>query len=330
MAKSSVTNLVTKTVNSMRNKILIGIAIFGILLGVGSAFFMKLRPKSEPPAFKPASNPYTSGIYANGIIESAQKNGANVNVYPEVSGTVVSIPVHEGQQVKTGAPLLALDETVQRSTAESAKAGIAVAEANFANVQAQYEKLKASWNLDPRSVSKDALDTAANAVRAGKASLELARKQYDAARALLDKYTLTAREDGTVLAINTSVGSYISSQGGYNSYTGGYVPVIVMGNPENSLQVRCYVDEILIQRLPDPARMSASMSIRGTTLKIPLTFERFQPNVTPKIELSSQRTERVDVRVLPVIFSFVKPKNVTLYPGQLVDIYIGEQAANNK
>lgn len=314
----------------MRNKILIGIAIFGILLGLGGAFFMKLRPKSEPPAFKPASNPYQRGIYANGIIESAQKNGANVNIYPEVSGTVVSIPVHEGQQVKAGAPLLALDDTVQRSTAESAKASVAVAEANLSNVRAQYEKLKASWTLDPRSVSKDALDTAANAVRSAKANLELARKQSDAAQALLGKYTLTAHSDGTVLAINTSVGSYISNQGGYNSYTGGYVPVIVMGDSDNALQVRCYVDEILIQRLPQPERMSASMSIRGTTIKIPLTFERFQPNVTPKIELSSQRTERVDVRVLPVIFSFAKPQNVTLYPGQLVDIYIGEKAANNK
>jgi HlyD family secretion protein len=314
----------------MRNKILIGIAILGIVLGLGGAFFMKLRPKSEPPAFTPASNPYRSGIYANGIIESAQQSGANVNIYPEVSGTVTSIPVREGQQVKAGEPLLMLDDKVQRSTTASAKASIAVAEASLANVQAQYEKLKASWNLDPRSVSKDALDTAGNAVRSATANLELVRKQYDAANALLGKYTLAAREDGTVLAINTSVGSYISSQGGYNSYTGGYVPVIVMGNPDNSLQVRCYVDEILIQRLPTPERMSASMSIRGTTIKIPLTFVRFQPNVTPKIELSSQRTERVDVRVLPVIFSFKKPENVTLYPGQLVDIYIGEQAANNK
>lgn len=330
MAKSSGTNLVTKTVNSMRNKLLIGIAIFGILLGLGAAFFMKLRPKSEPPAFTPASNPYRSGIYANGIIESAQKNGANVNIYPEVSGTVLKIFVHEGQQVKAGEPLLALDDSVQRSATESAKASIAVAEATLANVQAQYAKLKASWSLDSRSVSKDALDTASNAVRSAKANLELARKQYDAANALLGKYTLQSRSDGTILSINTSVGSYISNQGGYDSYTGGFSPVIVMGNADNALQVRCYVDEILIQRLPKPDRMSASMSIRGTTIKVPLTFERFQPNVTPKIELSSQRTERVDVRVLPVIFGFKKPANLTLYPGQLVDIYIGEQAAKNQ
>jgi len=314
----------------MRNKILTGIAIFGIILGLGSAYFMKLRPKSEPPAFKPASNPYRSGIYANGIIESAQQSGANVNMYPEVSGTVMKILVSEGQQVRRGEPLLVLDDTVQRSTAESAKAGVAVAKATLAGVQAQYDKLKASWQLDQRSVSRDALDTAENAIRSSKANLELARKQFDAASALLGKYTLTAHENGTILAINTSPGSYISSQGGYNSYTSGYVPVIVMGNPDNNLQVRCYVDEILIQRLPEPKRLSASMSIRGTTISIPLKFVRFQPNVTPKIELSSQRTERVDVRVLPLIFSFNKPENVTLYPGQLVDIYIGEQAAKNK
>jgi HlyD family secretion protein len=48
-----------------------------------------------------------------------------------------------------------------------------------------------------------------------------------------------------------------------------------------------------------------------------------QPLVSPKIELSDQRQEKVDVRVLPVIFSFEKPKDVNLYPGELVDVYVG-------
>ena len=47
--------------------------------------------------------------------------------------------------------------------------------------------------------------------------------------------------------------------------------------------------------------------------------------MSPKVELSNQRAERVDVRVLPVIFNFEKPKNVTIYPGQLVDVYISEK-----
>jgi HlyD family secretion protein len=41
--------------------------------------------------------------------------------------------------------------------------------------------------------------------------------------------------------------------------------------------------------------------------------------------LSDQRTERVDVRVLPIIFRFERPKDIDVYPGQLVDVYIGEK-----
>jgi HlyD family secretion protein len=70
--------------------------------------------------------------------------------------------------------------------------------------------------------------------------------------------------------------------------------------------------------------MHATMFIRGTQLSAPLEFVRMQPYVSPKIELSNQRAERVDVRVLPVIFKFEQTKKLNLYPGQLVDVYIGE------
>jgi HlyD family secretion protein len=50
---------------------------------------------------------------------------------------------------------------------------------------------------------------------------------------------------------------------------------------------------------------------------------RVQPFVSPKIELSDQRQELVDVRVLPIIFQLDRPANVNLYPGELVDVYIG-------
>jgi HlyD family secretion protein len=64
---------------------------------------------------------------------------------------------------------------------------------------------------------------------------------------------------------------------------------------------------------------------------VPLEFVRVQPYVSPKVQLSDQRTERVDVRVLPIIFKFEKPKDIAMYPGQLVDVYIEEpQAVGNK
>jgi HlyD family secretion protein len=98
-----------------------------------------------------------------------------------------------------------------------------------------------------------------------------------------------------------------------------------MGAPQDHLAVRCFVDEILVSRLPSSLHIRAEMSLRGSyTNKVPLQFVRVQPYVSPKIELSNQRQEKVDLRVLPVIFRFEK-KDAPVYPGQLVDVFIGAQ-----
>src|ERR1700690_783140 len=101
-------------------------------------------------------------------------------------------------------------------------------------------------------------------------------------------------------------------------------PPVVMGSPQDTLAVRCYVDEILVSRVPASGPIRAQMSVRGTDLKVPLNFVRVQPFVSPKIELSNERQEQVDLRVLPVIFRFEK-KDAPVFPGQLVDVYIGSQ-----
>ena len=148
-------------------------------------------------------------------------------------------------------------------------------------------------------------------------------RAFAASNALLAKYTVRAATDGVVLSIRTAVGSYVSPQGAYDTYTQGFGPVMVMGNAKGYLGVRCYIDEILIPRLPPKAQMSAKMFIRGTNVSVPLEFVRVQPYVSPKIQLSNQRTERVDVRVLPVIFRFEPPAGTEVYPGELVDVYVG-------
>jgi HlyD family secretion protein len=116
----------------------------------------------------------------------------------------------------------------------------------------------------------------------------------------------------------------VSSQGAYDNYTEGFDPLVVMGASQDYMDVRCYVDEILISRLPSHWHIKAQMQITGTDIKVPLEFVRVQPYVSPKIELSNERQEQVDLRVLPMIFRFEK-KDAPVYPGQLVDVYIGQQ-----
>ena len=67
-----------------------------------------------------------------------------------------------------------------------------------------------------------------------------------------------------MLAVNATAGSYVSSQGAYNPYTQLFDPLVMMGAPQDYLAVRCYVDEILVSRLPSPWHIRAQMSLRGT------------------------------------------------------------------
>jgi len=357
-------------------KLIFVLSAFGLIAGCALAYLSSVTQPPLPPAFTPATNPYPSGIYANGILESDQASGENINLYPEVAGTVIRIPVSEGQQVSKGTILLELDDSIQKATVEQlqsqaqaahslleelkaqprketldiADAQVTAAEASWKTAHDELEKQQAAYNLDPKSISKDALDTATNAFATAAANLDVARKQRDltkagawvydihnqerqytalynssrSAEALLSKYTLRAPKDGVVLAVNPTVGTFISPQGTYDSYTQGMAPIIVLGSPHTRLNVRCYVDEILIPRLPECSRLKAQMSIRGSGVKIPLEFVRIQPVVSPKIELSDQRLERVDVRVLPIVFRVPKCTELSLYPGQLVDVYIGQ------
>jgi HlyD family secretion protein len=362
----------------LRAKLLFILAVAGILAGIISAYFYGYRQPPQPPVFTPAQNPYSKGVYANGIIESYQSNGANINIFPEVPGTITQVLVAEGATVARGTPLVLIDDSVQRAVVgqqkaqaeaalallqelkaqprkevlEVSKAQVEVAAANLKTSQDQLNKLKKSFELDPQSVSRDQMDNAENAAKVAKANLDTAQRQYEltkagawiydiqnqqrqheallktfeSGKALLDKYTIRAPVDGVVLAVNAAAGSFISTQGAYGTYTEGFGPVVVMAQSDPYFQVRCYIDEILIPKLPSPSQMKARMYLRGTDTSIALEFVRVQPYVTPKIELSDQRTERVDVRVLPVVFRFAPSKDMHVYPGQLVDVFLEAQS----
>jgi HlyD family secretion protein len=358
------------------NRIIFILAAAGFLAGLLAAYLFSVVRKAQAPVFNPVSSPYQTAIYANGIIESDQSSGSNINIYPEVSGPITQVLAHEGQTVTAGTLLFTIDDSVQRATTEQlrlqadaalsilnelkaeprdeslavATAQVKLAESNLKAAGDQYDKDKASYDIDPKSISKDVLDTAQDGVQQASASLDVARRQfelakagawsydianqekqfealrqsYQAASALLMKYSVKAPADGVVLSLNAAVGSYVSSQGAFDPYTEAFDQIVILGPPQDHLAVRCFVDEILISRLPSPWHIAGQMSVAGTDIKVPLEFVRIQPYVSPKIELSNERQEKVDLRVLPVIFRFQK-QDLPVYPGQLVDVYIGKK-----
>ena len=86
------------------------------------------------------------------------------------------------------------------------------------------------------------------------------------------------------------------------------------------LQVRADIDEVNAP-LVVPGSPAVAYLKGYTDESIPLTFDRIEPYIVPKRSLTGDNRERVDTRVLQVIYRFDKP-SFPVYVGQQVDVYI--------
>jgi multidrug efflux pump subunit AcrA (membrane-fusion protein) len=164
--------------------------------------------------------------------------------------------------------------------------------------QMELDLLKAgAWKYDK--------DIAQAAVDAAKAQAELT--ETDIRRALV-----TAPVDGVVLQVNVHPGEFVGTPPSQ--------PLIVLGAIDQFVQVRVDVDEHDIPRFKTGA--PARASLRGTPeTSYPLEFVRVEPYVVPKKSLTGDNTERVDTRVLQVIYA-LDVKDKPIYVGQQMDVFI--------
>jgi len=139
-----------------------------------------------------------------------------------------------------------------------------------------------------------------------------AEAQVQAVETEIDRLTVRAPVDGEVMQVKIHVGEF--AQAGPLQ-----TPLMVVGNVD-TMNVRVDVDEHDAWRVK--AGSPAEANVRGnSSLKTTLSFVRFEPYVVPKKSLTGDSTERVDTRVLQVIYSF-DPKTLPIYIGQQVDVFI--------
>jgi hypothetical protein len=138
-----------------------------------------------------------------------------------------------------------------------------------------------------------------------------------AARAIevdLDRLCVRAPMDATVLQVNVSEGEYATA-GALST------PLVMLGDVTR-LHVRVDIDENIAWRYR--AGMPATVFLRGNRdLSAPLRFVRVEPYVLPKTSLTGDTTERVDIRVLQVLYAF-DARDMPAYVGQQVDVYFDD------
>jgi len=286
------------------------LAIGGIILGVMLMRNIAAPQPQQQPVAEPAVNPYSNAIVASGIIESADRNVAIGVPQP---GIVTVILADVWNSVNKGDPLFQIDDRDLRAQLVVQQANIAVAEATVNRFQDQLNRLESV--SDPRAVSKEEVRTRQHDVAVAIAQLASAKAQANQTEQLIDRLTVRAPKEGVVLQNNIRLGEYVSSSTA--------IPAMLLGHLDN-LQVRVDIDEQNACRI-QPNQTAVAFLKNNTSRPIPLHFERIEPYVVPKKSLTGSSEEKVDTRVLQVIYSFSKPKDLNLYVGQQADIFIQDK-----
>lgn len=267
------------------------------------------QPAAESVA-EPAVNPYLEAVAAAGIVESADRN---IAIGVPQSGIVINIVADVWDSVKTGQPLFHLDDRDLQAQLLVQKANVAIAKATLNRIKDQLDRLESV--TDPRAVSIEEVKTRQHDVAIAAAQLQATQSQVLQTEALIDRLIVCAPKDGIILQNNIRLGEYAS--------TNSQVPAMLLGNLDR-LQVRVDIDEQNACRIHDN-QPAVAFPKNQTTYEIPLKFERIEPYVLPKKSLTGSSDERVDTRVLQVIYSFEKPKDFNLYVGQQVDVFIQDK-----
>jgi HlyD family secretion protein len=281
------------------------------LAGIGATAVMASRMSVPVPGMKPPIDPplkpYSVSVAASGIIEALSEN---VAIGVPQAGLVTEVHVQVWDSVSFGQPLFTLDNRELAAELRVNEANVQVAEATLWRLVDQLRLLQAV--TDPRAVSREEVKTKENDVSVAQAQLEAARAQVARTKVCLERLTVRAPRNGTVLQVNLRAGKYASSTP--------KSPPVLMGDLKH-LQVRADVDEQNASRLQ--AGQTATAYLKGDAAKpIELTFVRIEPFVVPKVSLTGSSTERVDTRVLQVIYSFERPTERPLYVGQQVDVFV--------
>jgi HlyD family secretion protein len=335
------------------------IAVLAMIFAVGAVIAMKPVRHPEPPPFTPPTAKFDASVGAVGLVEANTENinlscavsGLVTAVYAEAGDHVqagqklfslddrdleADLAVKRAALEAARARLAKLEEEPRAEDVPPVEAQVREAEANLGNARVQLQLIESVH--DKRAVREEDVQTRKYAYLAAQAQLADAQSrlallkagawapdvaeaksevaqaeaQLKAVETNIERLTTRAPIAGVILQKKVRLGQY--AQCGPLSE-----PLMILGSV-TPLDVRVDVDEEDASRVQ--AGAPAVCSPRGDgSLRVPLQFVRFEPYVIPKQSLTGDSTERVDTRVLQVIYR-VNDRNVPLHVGQQMDVYI--------
>jgi len=171
--------------------------------------------------FKAARERITEKLTYTGTLEAVTK----INITPETGGKISRIYVQAGDRVAKGQLLAELETESIRLQLKQAEAGVAVAEASFADALRNNERMDRL--IKENAVSEQQREKIQLAYDAAAAQLEQARAGLNMARHALDVSLMKAPFSGVVASKNAEVGDVINPMmGGFGGGAGGVLTLM--------------------------------------------------------------------------------------------------------
>lgn len=317
-------------------------------------------PRNPPPMPVVNQSPIPSPISATGVVESKSEN---VLIGTNLPGVVAEVFVKVDDTVASGQPLFRLDDRQSRADLKTAQAKLAIARAQLERYKnaprkedlppaealveessARLAEADSAWQRAQRliqrnsisqsdydrdrfaySIAKAARDRAVSELaklKAGswereiaiaEAEVQSALASVESAQTNLDRHTVQALVAGQILQVNVRPGQFAAQMN--------RDPLIVQGET-GTLNVRADIDEQDLDRFDPKAKAFAYLRGRSEPV-FALTPSRIEPYVIPKRNLTGETAERIDTRVLQVIYALPNTvKRGELYVGQQMDVFI--------
>jgi multidrug efflux pump subunit AcrA (membrane-fusion protein) len=305
----------------MKKFILPLIALAALVFGTISVVRSQPRHAVTTPPSPPPVSSFARTVAAVGLVETSSEN---IAIGTPLADVVSEVLVVAGQSVKAGEPLFRLDIrqlraelTMRQAEMRVARSQVKVSTAVLHDVTRQLGFLESL--PDKTAVSAEELTGRRSAVETAQARLDAADSELAAAKAQIqmtetriERSEVRSPVEGQVLQVKVHPGEFAPA--GVTA-----TPLILLGRLK-PLHVRVDVDEHEAWRVRPDAKATAA--VRGNAgLKTALAFVRFEPFVVPKKSLTGDSTERVDTRVLQVIYR-VEDDALPLFVGQQMDVFI--------
>lgn len=281
-----------------------GWMLFNTILGL----IQNPKRKTEEP-IKPVSiSVYDHNIAGNGITEPQSET---INIGTDLAGIVSKIYVQAGDIVRKDQELFSIDERIAKANVNLKNASYKASKIQTLDAKSQLDMLKKLTDL--RAISKDEMDRKKYAFELAKQREEQAKAELDLAKVDLDKSTIKSPIDGQILKVNVRPGEYVTN----NPVS---TKTLISVGDLTKMNVRVEIDESETYRFKNGAPATAMLK-GNPSIKIPLEFVRIEPLVVAKTSLTGNSTEKVDTRVLQIIYSFDNSK-LGILVGQEMDVYI--------